>query len=216
MKVVSFDLDGTIFKKGLDDIFWNRLVPELIAREKNMSIDDAVAYVLKEYDSIGPNDIRWYIPEYWFDRFGLTHTLLDNLLDTMEGYYTDGIYDDVDLLADIRHKVIITTCNPPAMARRKLSIIIKRTNANIHRLFSSISYNTVKNSWFYSRICRELNVEAENVLHIGDDPIQDLEIPRSIGMQALLMDREYKRINSATQTQDHHIISSIKELMRFI
>ncbi|MFN4335965.1 MAG: HAD family hydrolase [Candidatus Nitrosocaldus sp.] len=216
MKVVSFDLDGTIFKKGLDDIFWNRLVPELIARGKNMSIDDAVAYALKEYDSIGPNDIRWYIPEYWFDRFGLTHTLLDNLLDTMEEYYTNGIYDDVYLLADIkRYRVIITTCNPPAMARRKLSIIIKKTNASIYRLFSSISYNTVKNSWFYSRICRELNVEAENVLHVGDDVIQDLEIPRSIGMQALLMDRECKRINSS-HTLDHNVICSIRELMGLI
>ncbi|MEM4192917.1 MAG: HAD family hydrolase, partial [Candidatus Nitrosocaldus sp.] len=191
MKVVSLDLDGTIFKKGLDDIFWNRLIPELVAREKGMSMDEAVRWVIKEYDSIGPNDIRWYIPEYWFSRFGLADTLLDHLLNVMEEqYYANGMYDDVPLLAEMskRYKVIISTCNPPAMAKKKLSII-KRSNVSVDALFSSISYNMVKSKEFYSIICKEMNVNAQSILHVGDDPIQDLKVPRSIGMQAILMDR---------------------------
>ncbi|MCS6768175.1 MAG: HAD family hydrolase [Candidatus Nitrosocaldus sp.] len=192
MKVVSFDLDGTIFKKGLDDIFWNRLIPELVAREKGMNMDDAVGYVLKEYDSVGSGDIRWYIPEYWFDRFGIAHDLLDALLNVMEEeYYAHGMYDDAHLLADIckRYTLIISTCNPPAMARRKLSIIARNTGARIDGLFSSISYGMVKSSMFYSMVCRELNLRPESILHVGDDITQDLRIPRSVGMQAVLMDR---------------------------
>jgi putative hydrolase of the HAD superfamily len=191
LKVVSFDLDGTIFKKGLDDIFWNRLIPELVAREKGISMDEAVRYVINEYDSIGPNDIRWYIPEYWFCRFGLTYTMLDHLLNIMEEqYYANGMYDDVPLLAEIgkRYRLIISTCNPPAMAKKKLSII-KRSNVSVDALFSSISYNMVKSKEFYSIICKEMNVSAESILHVGDDVVQDLKVPRSIGMQAILMDR---------------------------
>lgn len=220
MKVVSFDLDGTIFKKGLDDIFWNRLIPELVSREKDISMDEALRYVLNEYDSVGQDDIRWYVPEYWFSRFGLAAALLDHLLNIMEEhYYSNGMYDDVSLLAEIckRYRVIISTCNPPAMAERKLSIIKKRSNVSINALFSSISCNMLKSAEFYNMVCRVLNVSAESVLHVGDDVIQDLKIPRSIGMQAILMDRECKRINSSSShTPDHNIICSIKELTELI
>ncbi|MEM0495446.1 MAG: HAD family hydrolase [Candidatus Nitrosocaldus sp.] len=228
MKVVSLDLDGTIFKKGLDDIFWNRLIPELVAREKGMSMDEAVRWVIKEYDSIGPNDIRWYIPEYWFSRFGLADTLLDHLLNVMEEqYYANGMYDDVPLLAEMskRYKVIISTCNPPAMAKKKLSII-KRSNVSVDALFSSISYNMVKSKEFYSIICKEMNVNAQSILHVGDDPIQDLKVPRSIGMQAILMDRRREGnhngevlINKSVSNMDDGvecIVRSIKELIDMI
>lgn len=207
---MSFDLDGTIFKKGLDDIFWNRLIPELVAREKGISIDDAVGYVLSEYDSIGPSDIRWYIPEYWFSRFGLTCNLLDDLLGRMEEcYYADGMYDDVHLLAEIgsRYKVIISTCNPPAMAMRKLSII-RKTGIRIDALFSSISYNMVKSHEFYSIVCRELNLRPESILHVGDDAIQDLKIPRSVGMQAILMDRGCKDDGAGYRSSSSRIASN--------
>jgi FMN phosphatase YigB (HAD superfamily) len=100
------------------------------------------------------------------------------------------MYDDVPLLAEIgkRYRLIISTCNPPAMAKKKLSII-KRSNVSVDALFSSISYNMVKSKEFYSIICKEMNVSAESILHVGDDVVQDLKVPRSIGMQAILMDR---------------------------
>jgi FMN phosphatase YigB (HAD superfamily) len=47
----------------------------------------------------------------------------------------------------------------------------------------------VKSKEFYSIICKEMNVSAESILHVGDDVVQDLKVPRSIGMQAILMDR---------------------------
>lgn len=157
-----------------------------------MSIDDAVRYALNEYDAVGPGDIRWYIPEYWFSRFELGYDLLDDLLGIMEDHYYYGMYDDVYLLEDIgkRYRVIISTCNPPAMAGRKLSTIMRRyAGVRIDALFSSISYNMVKSRAFYSMICREMGLRPESILHLGDDMMQDVEIPRSVGMQAVLMHR---------------------------
>ncbi|MEM0441675.1 MAG: hypothetical protein QW450_00760, partial [Candidatus Nitrosocaldus sp.] len=93
-------------------------------------------------------------------------------------------------------------------------------------LFSSISYNMVKSKEFYSIICKEMNVNAQSILHVGDDPIQDLKVPRSIGMQAILMDRRREGnhngevlINKSVSNMDDGvecIVRSIKELIDMI
>ena len=63
LRVLSLDLDGTLIRKGFDDIFWNKLVPELFAESRKISFEDAQKFILDAYDSIGPADPQWYIPE---------------------------------------------------------------------------------------------------------------------------------------------------------
>lgn len=43
----------------------------MYARKKGTNYKEAKDYVLREYDRIGSNDIRWYLPEYWFNHFNL-------------------------------------------------------------------------------------------------------------------------------------------------
>jgi putative hydrolase of the HAD superfamily len=161
--------------------------------------------VVKEYESIGENDIRWYIPEYWFTRFNLKSSI-DSMLDRLD--YKSALYDDVYLLNDLAsmYKLIIATCNPDVIARRKIKALgIK----HIDYVFSSISYGVLKSKDFYMRICNILNVNPNNILHVGDNIMQDLIIPRSIGMQALIIDRYYKLSNE----YNDYIIHSLNDLV---
>ena len=42
LSVLSLDLDGTLIRKGLDDIFWNELVPELFAESRKMPVPSKI------------------------------------------------------------------------------------------------------------------------------------------------------------------------------
>jgi len=192
----------------LDDEFWLKLIPEALAKEKGISIDDARDYVIKEYESIGENDIRWYIPEYWFTRFNLKSSI-DSMLDRLD--YKSALYDDVYLLNELarRYKLIIATCNPDVIARRKIKALgIK----HISYVFSSVSYGVLKSKDFYMHIRNILNVHTNNILHVGDNIVQDFIVPRSIGMQALIIDRDYK----ISDEYNDYIIHSLNDIVDIV
>ena len=50
IKIVSFDLDGTLTKQGFADRYWLEAVPLLYAREKDVSVDEAKKLLFGEYD----------------------------------------------------------------------------------------------------------------------------------------------------------------------
>ncbi len=190
--VLSFDLDGTLIRKGFDDTFWNRLIPELFAERNKISLEQAQKFILDAYDKVGPDDPRWYIPEYWFERFGLA-TNIQDILGKVR--YAEGIYDDVYLLGDFskNYRVVISTNNPRVILEHKLQAL-KHIRQYISYAFSSVSdfNNIVKGKEFYTSICKKMAIKPEQVLHIGDDPKHDLQTPRSVGVNALLIDRDHK------------------------
>ena len=71
LKVVSFDVVGTLVDFGYEDYVWKEAIPQLYAGKRGVNFEEAKDYVLKEYDRIGRNDIRWYLPEHWFKHFDL-------------------------------------------------------------------------------------------------------------------------------------------------
>lgn len=207
--VLSFDLDGTLIRKGFDDIFWNQLIPELFAERNKISFEQAQKFILDEYDRIGPDDPRWYIPEYWFERFGLAANIQEVLNKVR---YAEGIYDDVYLLGDFskKYRVVISTNNARILLEHKLQVL-KHVKQFISHTFSSVSdFNKiVKSKEFYASVCKKMAIKPEQMLHIGDDPKHDLEIPRSVGVNALLIDREQK-------IDEEHVIHSLAELKRIL
>jgi putative hydrolase of the HAD superfamily len=58
------------------------------------------------------------------------------------------------------------------------------------RVFSSIShYGQVKNPDFYLRICEEMGVKPNQVIHVGDNWQFDFLSARQAGLNALHLDR---------------------------
>lgn len=209
LSVLSFDLDGTLIRKGFDDIFWNKLIPELFAETNKIGFEQSQKFILGEYDSVGPDDPRWYIPEYWFARFHLSANICDVLKKVR---YEEGLYEDVQLLRDFskNYQVIISTNNPRIILDHKLQVL---THARqfISYTFSAISdfNNIVKGKDFYLNICNNIGIKPEQMLHIGDEPKHDLVAPISVGVNALLINREQK-----TNVKD--VLNSLEELKRML
>jgi putative hydrolase of the HAD superfamily len=140
---------------------------------------------------VGAYDVKWYIPEYWFDLFEL-NTPLDDVLSKID--YASGIYEDASLIQEFAKNftVIISTNNPRSILTHKLKAF--KYSEHISHTFSSVSDfdNIVKNRQFYVRICSKLGINPEEMLHVGDDPFYDVSEPRAAGNNALLLDRHGK------------------------
>jgi len=185
--VISLDLDGTLFPNNLDDKLWFELIPRKIALSRHISIEDAKHYAINEYNSIGFTDPRWYIPEYWLDRFNLSIDI-DTLLSEVN--YKDYIYKDILALKDLDCKIVISSSNARSMLKHKVNAI-SSFSINIYRTFSVVTdlNITSKNIIFYKHVKEELGLEPYNIIHIGDNILYDLLNARASGLRSLLIDR---------------------------
>jgi FMN phosphatase YigB (HAD superfamily) len=109
--------------------------------------------------------------------------------------YADAVYDDLHMLGDLsrNHVVIISTNNPRTILEHKLDVL-SHVKQFLTETFSSVSDfdKKVKSKEFYLGICKKMDIKPEQMLHIGDDLTNDVEIPMSVGVNALLIDREGK------------------------
>jgi len=194
VKVVSFDLDGTLVHRDYVDYFWLELVPRLYAEERGMSVEEAKRVVLASYEEVGPRDIRWYLPSYWFHRFGISEHLDYALREAARRVRL--CEDAAEVIEALRgsYELVISTSAP----RVFIEVVMSRVpllRESFTRVFSSTSDYGLpgKPVEFFANVIRELGVEPCEVLHAGDDEEFDYENPSKLGIKAYLVDRERGR-----------------------
>ncbi len=187
IKVLSLDLDGTIVDRGFAEFFWMELVPRLYAESKGVDLERAREEVYSAYDEVGPSDLRWYFPEYWFSRFGIKADplrLIEENADRLRMYP-----DAEELLSKVggRYMVVASTNSARIFAEAYQRILGIRFDA----IISSVSDFGIprKNAEFYRRAAAALRVDPGEVLHVGDDPERDLKAALEAGVDAYLVGR---------------------------
>lgn len=192
VRVVSFDLDGTLIDKNFDDLLWFYEIPRLLSEEKKIGFEEARRYVSVEYDRVGDGDMRWYDVAYWFKHFGLRtdyKEVIHNLSSKIRLFS-----ESVDVIKELNKKyqlVIISNAN-----RIFLQLKIKACNLEKYfsRIFSVTSdFGQVKKlPEVYMRVLQVLGCKPVEMVHVGDHWNFDYVIPKSLGIQALYLDRERK------------------------
>lgn len=198
-KIVSFDLDGTLVSQEFGEMVWNYGIPIEYARKYGLSLDEAKNIVLSEYKSVGDGSILWYDLEYWIRRFGLDLQAKE-LLERYEMHIRiiDGVKEG---LRKLKEKfVLIVSSNA---SRIFLEKELKHTDIEhfFSKVFSATSdFKMVKKEkLFYEKIMDILSVSADEMIHIGDHPVFDYEVPRSLGMEAHLV-RNEKEVREILQS----------------
>ncbi|QOJ79197.1 HAD family hydrolase [Infirmifilum lucidum] len=191
VSVVSFDLDGTLVTREYVDYFWLELVPRLYAEKHGLALEEAKRIVYASYDEIGPGDVRWYMPGYWFRRFGIEEHLESALREASERIrpYKDAIEVVEDLQG--RYTLIIST----SAAREFVGLVLSKVelySRAFSRVFSSSSDFGLpgKPAAFYRRVAEKLGVRPDQVLHVGDDEENDFKNAVEAGVKALFVDRK--------------------------
>ena len=191
VRFVSLDLDGTIVNRDYVDYFWLELVPTLYSERHGLNLEDAKREVQRQYDEIGPKDLRWYNPEYWFQRFGLDSGMLSWALEEA-GRFVKPYRDALEFIEAVKGEVqlVLSTSASCEFIKLVFARVPELEQAFAH-VFSSTSDFSLpgKPPEFYKAILKQLGAEPSEIIHAGDDEEADYRIPASLGIRAFLVDR---------------------------
>jgi len=189
-KVVSFDLDGTLFDNTFVDSVWLEEIPRLYSVKNGISVDDAKKIVKREYDLVGKEKLEWYDIDYWIGKFGL-NVEAEELLRSFE--HKIRTYPEVPVvLEQLKQKgfrlVVVTNAHREFVG---LELEKAKMRDYFDRVFSSTSdFGVVKKTVkLYRKVCSILGVSPEEVIHVGDDQKFDFDVPRRLGILAFHLDR---------------------------
>lgn len=193
IKVVSFDLDGTLFDNMFVDSVWLEEIPRLYSVKSGISVDDAKRIVKSEYDLVGNDRLEWYDIGYWIGKFGFNveaGELLRSLKHKIETY--PEVPTVLEQLRQRGFRLVVVT-----NARREfVELELEKANMrdSFDRVFSSTSdFGVVKNTVrLYEKVCSILGVSPQELVHVGDDRKFDFDVPRKLGILAFHLDRTGK------------------------
>jgi len=189
VKVVSFDVEGTLVTLDFSQAVWHEGMPALYARRNGLGLAAAKARLEQEYEKVGDRSQEWYDIKYWFRRFQL-----GNYGEVLEGYrHKLALYSEaVPVLSSLGGKyVLIAVSNS---AREFLPYLLDGIEGYFTRVFSSISdYGELKSPDFYTTVCREMGVGPGEMVHIGDSWHLDFLAAGKAGIEAFHLDRGQER-----------------------
>jgi len=191
VRVVSFDLEGTLVDMTFSDMVWNEGLPRLYALKAGLSFDKAKRIILSEYARVGENRVEWYDICYWFRRLGLPGSPRD-LINSYAGFVR-LFPDALTVLEKLSRKyrlIIVTNSN-----RLFVEVLAQPVISYFSHVFSTTSdFGLLKrNPEAYRKVCEAVDVTPSEIVHIGDRVQDDFKSPRRAGVNAYLLDRQNNR-----------------------
>ncbi len=190
IRVVSFDLDGTITDSSFADSVWLEGIPRVYALEKRISFENAKRKVKGEYDKVGRGKLEWYSLDYWIKKFGLNISPSE----VLKSYkYRIKIFPEVRrVLENLKSKgfrlIVISNAQ-----REFVDLELEETHITHYfdRVFSSTSdFRLIKDAaGLYYGVCRICDIAPQEMAHVGDDRYFDFEVPKKLGILAFYLDR---------------------------
>jgi HAD superfamily hydrolase (TIGR01549 family) len=204
-QVISFDMDGTLTDMSFVNSVWLQGVPELYALKNEIPFEEALSQVKYEYDKVGREKLEWYDLGYWLNKFGISTTPKQVLASFVERIRVfEEVQGVLEKMKNSGYRLVIVT-----NARREfVDLEIKKTGIRSYfeYIFSSPSdFKLTKNgTTVYENVCTACEVSPAKMIHIGDDPEFDFEVPKKIGIRTFLLDRTGKKVGPS-------IVSSLEE-----
>jgi HAD superfamily hydrolase (TIGR01549 family) len=194
IKVISFDVEGTMVTTEFSAAIWFELIPQRYAKRHALNFDEAAKKIRQEYESVGDQRLEWYDVQYWFTRFDLGQA--DIAMEELQGRVNHYPETREVLNRLVKgYKLSVASGSP----RPFLKHLLRDIEHNFSNVFSSTSdFRQVKTADFYEEMCLRLGVEPRQVVHIGDNRQFDFLEPAAVGINAFYLDREGKSNDPAS------------------
>jgi len=192
LKIISFDMNGTLTQDRFTELIWGEGVPGLYSLTKKIPLGEAKEYVFREYQRVGEERKEWYDIKYWFNFFGLGEDWRGLLKDFEHEIKPFPEVPSVLKELSKDYKLIVTTNASKEFSDIELEAA--KLKDYFDNIFSSTSdFGEVKKTPdVYLKVCQTLDIKPEEMAHVGDHRLFDFTAPQELGIRAFYLDREGK------------------------
>lgn len=207
-------MDGTLLSSDFDTLVWDELIPQSYAEKKGISLKEAKEFFAKEYvkdiAELNISGKEWFKVDWWIKEYGLDTSWKELWQKAEKNIFVfDDVIETLEELKKLGYKLIITS------GASEQFIKIKLKDIDFKKYFDEIisvsnRYNKhFKDSEVYEKVCEDHNIKPMELLHVGDSYTQDYQAPKSIGCQALFLERgrDCEKLDS---------IRSLKEVVAYV
>ena len=205
---ISFDIDGTIIKPEFNELVWFKEIPERYAQKQGIGLQQAKECVMRSYEKVGDDNLKWYILDYWLKHFELPveeQEVLEKYADKVEAY--DEVLPTLQELKK-EYTLIVSSAMPRSFIDVKLRH--KDLFRYFDRIFSAVSDFGMakKESAFYQKVCEAINIPTRELVHVGDNYETDYLAPRQVHVTSFYLDR-----TCPNSSANSYIVSNLLEFV---
>ncbi len=177
IKIISWDLQGTLSDADFSDEFWIELLPRLLI-EKQMNIN---------LSKFGKYDYRYYSTSYWLEKLNINFSKVLELLHNKPLFFKDT----KKLLEKMNKKMIIVS----STTHNFINVELGNNNSFFSKIYSSLEDFNIpgKPAKLYKKIASLHNVKPSEILHIGDSYEMDITNAKKAGLKTFYFDRKQSR-----------------------
>lgn len=182
IKYISLDLQGTLSDSKFSDNFWLEIIPKKYSEKFKISPEEAKQILKQKFKEYGVYNILYYDDKYWSEILNFdTKKELDK--SQIRPCINKELYEFVSKI-NLPKIIVSTTTN--LFINYELGEKVK----DFEKIYSCSDYFKIggKTKETYQEIAKELNVNPEEILHIGDNLLMDVENAKKAGINAILYD----------------------------
>jgi FMN phosphatase YigB (HAD superfamily) len=191
IKIISFDMEGTLIDHTYSKTIWEKDIPKLYAKKNDLDYCEAKRLVLSEYESVGDSRPEWYDVGYWFNRFGFDGDWRDLAERRSE---LVSAYSEVDgVLTRLSRLFPLIVCSNTI--RDFLEVQLRGVGRYFMKVFSAPSdfYTVKKDNHFYEMVTTQLDIQPCELVHVGDNYKYDYLAAKELGLKAFYLDRSCQK-----------------------
>lgn len=188
IKYISLDLQGTLSNSKFSDNFWLEIIPQKYAEKFKITIEEAKQVLKQKFKEYGVYNILYYDDKYWaqYLNFDIKQELDQSLIRPSINKEIYEYFDKINL-----PKIIISTTTDLF-----INYELKEKVKDFEKIYSCVDYFKIggKTKEVYQKVAKELNVNPEEILHIGDNYLMDVENAKKAGVNAILYDDNIEKL----------------------
>jgi putative hydrolase of the HAD superfamily len=205
VRIISFDMDGTLVDEEFDRLIWDEEVPRCYAERYGISIAAAKKHCFAEYKRQKGHG-SWTSLDFWFRHFGIGdyESIIEKNKDKIIIYP-----DALEVLERLRRDYILIVITQAP--KEFIDIKLKPLKKYFDKIYSSTHnfQKLRKDEEVYRHIMKDLKASPSDILHVGNHKDYDYDIPMKLGIKCLFLDRE-KKIKGIKSIKD------LKEISKYL